>query len=110
MLYVNMRCQFILSTEGHIALGLALLIRAHKVSYRKVSLQCLISFVVHVLVVFAAQMTCQVLPVQMINEDQLIKEVFFAEIAPGVWEYLRLPVRSRIPLLDMLFQLLVNIV
>jgi hypothetical protein len=60
--------------------------------------------------VFTAQMTRQVLPVQMIYEHQLIKEIFFAEIAPGVWQYLCLPIRTRIPLLNMLFQLLVNIV
>ena len=61
-------------------------------------------------VMIPAQMAGQVLPVQMINEYQLIEEVLLAEIAPGMRQDLGLLVRARVSLLDVLLQLFVNVI
>jgi hypothetical protein len=50
-----------------------------------------------------AQMTGQVLPVQMINEYQFIEKVFLTEIAPRMRQDLGLLVRTRVSLLNVLF-------
>lgn len=102
MLYVHMCCQFILCAECHVALGLALFIRTHKVSDSKMRFQGQIRLVVHVFVMVPAQMTCQVLSIQMIDEHQLVEEILLAEITPGVRQYFCLSVRTRISLLNML--------
>ncbi len=110
MLYVHMRCQFILCAECHVALGLTLFIWTHKVCDSKMRFQRQIRLVVHIFVMVPAQMTCQVLSIQMIDEHQLVEEILLAEITPGMRQYLCLSICARISLLNMLLQLLVDVV
>ena len=110
MLDVNMGGKLVLSAKSHIALGLALIVGTHKVSYGKVSLQSLICLIVHILVVFTAQMACKMHSIQMINEYQLVEEVFFAEIAPRVRQDLSLLFSARVSMFDMLRKLFAHIV
>lgn len=105
MLDLDMRLQLVLSPESDVALLLALLVRTYVVSVREVSLQAPVVSVVHVFVEVAAEVTRQVLPVQVVYELQLVEEVLLAEITPRVRQNLRLPVRPRVSLIYMGAQL-----
>ena len=82
MEYINVRQKFTFSLEGNIALGLACFVRTQVVCGLEVPLQRFIVVIVYILVVLTAKMTRQMHPTQMIKECLIIKEEFFAKLAP----------------------------
>ena len=53
----------VLRAERHVTLQLALLVRAHMVSYREVRLQVIIRLIVHIFVVVTTEVAGEMLPV-----------------------------------------------
>jgi len=101
-----------LRAERHIALSLAYIKRAYIVTPREVILERLVVRVVYRLErgLLRAQVTLQVTPVEVVEEDQVVEEVLVAEVAVRVGQDLRLPVRPRVTLLDMQIEALLHIV
>ncbi len=104
MFDVDMRYQLVFSAEGNITLSLTLLVRAHKVGNCKVSFQVCILLIVHVFIVIPAQMAGEVLSIQVIDENQVIEEIFLAKVTPRMGKDLCLFVCTRVSLLNMLLE------
>jgi hypothetical protein len=106
VLDVDMRGQLVRGAEGHVALLLAVVVGAQVVRFTEVVLQARIVRVVHVLILpGGAQVTGQVLSVQVVVELQVIEEVLLAEIAPGVRQDLCLQICAHITMIDVCTQL-----
>lgn len=75
-------------------------------SYCEVIFQCQIRLIIHVFVVVPAQMTGQVLSIQVIDENQLVEEILLTKITPRMRQYLCLLFCARVSLLNMLLELL----
>ena len=96
-----------LRLERHVALGLALLVRADEVTLREVNFQRVVVLVVHVLeLVVGAQVARQVGSLQVVHEGELIEVVLLAEVAPGVGQDLGTPLVGGVSVLDVLAELL----
>lgn len=106
MLNGDMGLKLVLSTEGDVALLLAVFVGAEVVRPREVGLETRVAGIVHVFIEVGAEMACQVLPVEMVKEHLVIEEVLLAEVAPGVRQNLGLSLVAGVTVVDMIPELL----
>tara|TARA_B110000285_G_scaffold233771_1_gene308599 strand:- start:377 stop:676 length:300 start_codon:yes stop_codon:yes gene_type:complete len=70
------------------------------------TLQVGIFCIIYVLVVVAAQVTCQVLPVYMVDESQIIEQELLAEVTVWMRHDLAVPFVTNVTVLDVATELL----
>jgi hypothetical protein len=91
-----MGLEFLLCSEGNVALALALLVRTDMMSSCEMLFQAVVVLVVSVFKVVAAQVTSQMHSTHMILELNIVIEVFLAEVTPRVRKDFRSLLRSRV--------------
>jgi len=96
-----MSFEFVLSLKRHIALSLTFIVWAQEMRLVEVSLKRQVIIVVEILVVIVAQMTRQMVSLQMVQEDLVIEEVLLAKVAPRVRQNLCAFIGAWIAVVDM---------
>lgn len=81
---LNVGFHLILGLERNIALRFAFVVRANEMRFGEVLLEGRVIRVVHVFELVVAQVTRQMHPLQVVQENEVVEEVLLAEVAPGV--------------------------
>jgi hypothetical protein len=72
--------------------------------FGEVTLQRRVVVVVHMLVIITAQVACEVHSLQVIMEEQLIKEELLAKITPRMWQNFSTFLRPNITIFNVVSQ------
>ena len=83
---VEMSLKLAFGLEGHVALGTAGVIGAHKMGSREVDLQLLVIVVPRVFVIISAKVTRQMHTMEMLTKFLCIVEELLTEVAPWMWQ------------------------
>jgi len=103
---IQVSSQLIFGSEGYITSCLADLVGTDVMCLREVCLKVGILSVVDVLVMISAQMACQVLPVYVVDEGQVIEQELLAEVTVWMRHDLAVPFVADVTVFDVATELL----
>lgn len=99
-----MSSEFILCFEGNVAHRFAELVRADEVGLGEMNLKVLVFFIVNIFVLIPTEMASQVLPIDVLEELNVVKQEFLTKVAVRVGQHVTKPFVTYISILNMIAQ------